>query len=686
MRQFLPWIVLLLMACEPAEPTAMPDDGGPTMDNDGGPTMGDDGGPTMGNDGGPTMGNDGGPNAVDAGDIVDSGNPAATGSRQLGPATGGFASQVVFGPDGTPWLSGDDSSGLYRRTQTGWSLIESVPPDWSTYAWRFDPNDPQRMYAPNHFGRGMLRSDDGGDTWTAFAIPEAVAAHWYDLLAIDVDGATRLMACGSFGVLRSDDGGESFSEVNAPSFGESTGFQALHRDHIGRIYLGNDQGGLFTSDDSGESWEVMIEPQPDGIGITAITSTRNALYIGFAFGLVARTRTFDVAGVEVLDTQMQFGSYLWTRIGAVSGTAAAEDVLWVGTVGPTPNGAGLFVSNDGGDSFVVVRDDISVFDLAIDPTDAQRVLLATVNGPILESMDGGTNWSDVSRGVIAWDSLAIGQNPDDPDHLLFSSLAGIPGNGLLMETRDGGQTWSIVLDAPDTYAIEVFGDDLVVGDFFAGIHRRTDGQWQKVLDIGSGVRAIARDTNTPGRLVAVTSERGMADLGVYESMDSGLTWSLYVAIPGLNLSVLPSGDVLLASGDVVFASNTGAVGAGLAEAIEGAFVTTVAFHPADHTRLLAATDNGRVFSTSGCTADTSPCIWTEHESPAAGGFALVEFGHDRRWYLSGATVDTAARPDYQSGLWQSTDEGMTWTAADDDLYPSRIIWRLARSARALAEH
>ena len=97
---------------------------------------------------------------------------------------------------------------------------------------------------------------------------------------------------------------------------------------------------------------------------------------------------------------------------------------------------------------------------------------------------------------------------------------------------------------------------------------------------------------------------------------------------------------------------------------------------------MAATDNGRVFSAVGCTADSVPCTWTEHDNPAQGGFALVEFGHDGRWYLSGATVDTAARPDYHSGLWQSTDDGATWSAADQGLYPSRIIWRLTRSARA----
>ena len=68
-------------------------------------------------------------------------------------------------------------------------------------------------------------------------------------------------------------------------------------------------------------------------------------------------------------------------------------------------------------------------------------------------------------------------------------------------------------------------------------------------------------------------------------------------------------------------------------------------------------------------------------SRTEGAIALVEFGHDGSWYLSGATVDTSARPDYQSGLWHSTDQGMTWEPADEGLYPSRIVWRLTRGVR-----
>ena len=80
MSRILPWMVLLSLGCEPAEPTATSPDAAASMSNDGGAMMTNDGGVTV----------------ADAGGISDSGPPAASRVRQLGPATGGFVSQVVF--------------------------------------------------------------------------------------------------------------------------------------------------------------------------------------------------------------------------------------------------------------------------------------------------------------------------------------------------------------------------------------------------------------------------------------------------------------------------------------------------------------------------------------------------------------------------------------------------------------
>jgi len=91
----------------------------------------------------------------------------------IGP-TGGFVSSVAFEPSwpGVIWASGDDSDGLYVSNDSGahWALVAgplfpTMPPDQSTFALTIDPAT-HYIYAPNHYGRGMLKSYDGGNTWS----------------------------------------------------------------------------------------------------------------------------------------------------------------------------------------------------------------------------------------------------------------------------------------------------------------------------------------------------------------------------------------------------------------------------------------------------------------------------------------------------------------------------------------
>ncbi len=75
--------------------------------------------------------------------------------------SGGFVASIAFNPQipNEVWASGDDSSGLYKSGDAGgaWTLVRSTPADQSSYCLAIDRLQPGFIYAPNHFGRGLLR-------------------------------------------------------------------------------------------------------------------------------------------------------------------------------------------------------------------------------------------------------------------------------------------------------------------------------------------------------------------------------------------------------------------------------------------------------------------------------------------------------------------------------------------------
>ncbi len=604
-------------------------------------------------------------------------NVADVVATNISPRTGGFVSAVVFDDEGNAWLSGDDGSGLYRRDGAGWRLLTNAPKNWSTYAFAFDPNS-DRVYAPNHFGRGMAWSDDGGETWTVQAYEDGYGLRWYGLVAVNNAGTTRLIASGEFGLRISDDNAVTFTQVTDAVLGPVQNFQALHIGPDGRIFAGNEQGAVFVSSDNGDSWQVVIPADPNmGIPVTDLSATTNALYVGYALGLVARTRTFDVGGVELLDTTGTFTSALWARVEAVSGADASQDTVMMGTVGPTASGFGLFISEDGGDSFSATMVQDSVFQIA---TTGQQTIITSVNGPISEGFIDQADWDDASEGVVAWDSLEVYQSPDDPDYMLFSSITGLAGNGRLFETSDGGENWRELASPAEVYAITEVNGSLIVGDYFNGIFRRSGQAWSQVLDISAGIRMIEKDPGNGQRLLAITSERAESQQGLYESTDGGDSWSRLAQLPSFALKVLPDGVAALGSSDVFFVGTDGMITAsGLESQISGSFVTGLDTHPDDPTRMLAVSEAG-FFSTEGCSVETAPCTWTEHDMPVVDALPLVQFDSEGVWYVSGAAFDTEPTKDSVTGLWRSTDAAQNWERIEG-LYPCDLVWRLERGAR-----
>ena len=119
----------------------------------------------------------------------------------------------------------------------------------------------------------------------------------------------------------------------------------------------------------------------------------------------------------------------------------------------------LWRSTDAGQTWETV--DVPLYDIALDPADADTALATTPEG-LLRSTDGGQTWSPVSDtpllALLAWSA---------------DSLVGVTPEGVVHASGDGGRTWDkagsvagspVALAAHDDHVAVLAGDTLWQSD------------------------------------------------------------------------------------------------------------------------------------------------------------------------------------------------------------------------------
>ncbi len=194
------------------------------------------------------------------------------------------------------------------------------------------------------------------------------------------------------------------------------------------FYFGSVNGGVWKTINAGRSWEPVFDGQPvASIGALAVApSNPDVVYVG--------------TGESTLRDSMGYGNgmYKSTDAGATWTHIGLDDTQHIGRIAVDPKNAtvvfvaalghlyeanadrGVFRSTDAGATWKKVlfkSNDIGAADVAIDPTNS-RVVYATLwntrrppwytyqpsNGPgggLFKSTDGGTTWSQMTKGLPA---------------------------------------------------------------------------------------------------------------------------------------------------------------------------------------------------------------------------------------------------------------------------------------------
>jgi photosystem II stability/assembly factor-like uncharacterized protein len=193
--------------------------------------------------------------------------------------------------------------------------------------------------------------------------------------------------------------------------------------------------------------------------IDAVVSNPDIIYLGTASGGVWKTENSGNTWKSIFDDQPLL------NIGAIAIQQSNPSVVWAGTGEGNPRnslniGGGLFKSLDAGKTWSTVglERTRNIHRIIIDPTNPDVVYVAAIGNPyaphpergVYKTTDGGITWKQILYTNDTSGCADLVMDPSNPNKLLanmwqhrrtpHSFKSGGPGSGFYM-THDGGKTW-----------------------------------------------------------------------------------------------------------------------------------------------------------------------------------------------------------------------------------------------------
>jgi uncharacterized protein (TIGR03437 family) len=410
-------------------------------------------------------------------------------------AVSGRISTVVLDPNyngttnQTVYL-GAAQGGVWRSRDNGatWTPLTDTQPSLAMGALAIDPTKPNLIYAgtgeahftgDSYYGAGLLKSSDGGATWTQITGPISASEPQqpaflnaaFHTLAIDptapstlyaatetglvssASGATTFPPLGDRGIWKSTDGGMTWRNVNPANLArlDKAGTDVLldPRD-ARRVFAAISEMGIYRSTAGGEpgTWEQLAGGLPsadlDRIKLAAgpplAPSTNATLYA--AISRFSNTRLLGVfKSTDNGTTWTQLTTPAPTTSGTFYALALAVDpvdanVLYYGTLtNSTSTGGTFWRSRDGGQTWA----DLSLGDGVTGGlhVDTHWIAVSSTNRNILFTANDGGLWrtDNATADVVAWTSLNQSLNLTQ---LYTLALHPTEPNILLGGTQDNG--------------------------------------------------------------------------------------------------------------------------------------------------------------------------------------------------------------------------------------------------------
>jgi predicted RNA-binding protein with TRAM domain len=207
---------------------------------------------------------------------------------------------------------------------------------------------------------------------------------------------------------------------------------------------------------------------------------------------------------------------------------------------------GVWKSTDGGSSWtkgITGLTRLGVSSIVIHPSDPNTIYIGTgdrdggdVSGyGVWRSTDGGLTWSSFHSGMPDITVAEIIMDPSDADKMYAACF-----NGYIYRTTNGGSSWSAsngLGKIPKDLAMHPTDPDIIyVGTSSAEFHRSTDGgvSFTEITSgLSSGSRtAIAVSADEPDYVYVLVGD-GSGLVGIYRSTNSGVSFSTRTLTPNI---------------------------------------------------------------------------------------------------------------------------------------------------------
>lgn len=418
------------------------------------------------------------------------------------------------------------TSGIWMTTDGGdtWSELTAGLPagsDVGRIGLAISPSNPSVLYAfyDQQSEQAVYRTNNGGANWTrtndnAIQGMNSTFGWYFGQVRVDpfIPDVIYLLGVDLYTSL---DGGNNYDQLAGYYNSDE-----IHVDHhalfihpvTGRIYEGND-GGLYTSDDFGDTWNwVNNIPITQFYDIEVDYLNPERLFGGTQDNNSIRTKFGTVDGwdpilggdgfyalVDYTNSNIVYAEYQWGKLHrstnggnsmyAINDYWSDDRVNWSAPVIMHPQNPNILYfgtyrvwkTTNGGSSWSTMSGDLTNGDdgstfhtistLAISPIDPNILLAGSDDGNVHISVNGGLIWNDISAGLPDRWITRVAADPFDAN-TIYATCSGFRWDEPLphvYRSGDLGQNWeSISANLPELPVNAFIADPTDEGRYFVG--------------------------------------------------------------------------------------------------------------------------------------------------------------------------------------------------------------------------